>query len=73
MTKTLTDLLAMDTIASRHGCALKPKLPQAIEAALRFPAHAASPRRETPIAECDLPENVQSLSNHSVKTERRRA
>ncbi|WP_120631294.1 hypothetical protein [Ruegeria sp. EL01] len=73
MTKTLTDLLAADAVASRYGCALKPKLRQAIEADLGFPARAASPRPEAPIAECDLPENVQSLSSHSAKTERRRA
>ena len=73
MTKSLADLLAMDAVASRHGCALKPKLRAAIEADLRFPAHATAPRPETELTVDELPENVLSLSAHSRNSERKRA
>ncbi|MBV7407902.1 hypothetical protein [Maritimibacter sp. DP1N21-5] len=39
----LTDLLAMDALASRYGCGINPRLKAAIETDLRFPAKAASP------------------------------
>lgn len=73
MTKSLADLLAMDAVASRHGCALKPKLRQAIEADLRFPSHAASPRPETPVDESNLPENVCTLTGYAASKQRKSA
>ncbi|MEM6656899.1 MAG: hypothetical protein AAF496_08365 [Pseudomonadota bacterium] len=73
MTKSLADLLAMDAVASRYGCALKPKLRQAIETDLRFPAHAASPRSDQDLSEHDLPDNVHKMSTHSAKRERKTA
>lgn len=39
-------LLATDSLASSFGVALNPKLRQAIEADLRFPAKAASPNSQ---------------------------
>jgi len=73
MRKSLADLLAMDAVARRHGCALKPKLRQAIEADLSFPAHAASPRPETPVDPDTLPRNVLPLAADAPKPERNRA
>ncbi len=73
MTKSLTDLLAMDTVASRYGCALKPKLRQAIEADIRFPVHAASPRPVEAVDQNNLPENVHGLFGLANKAERKSA
>lgn len=73
MRKSLADLLAMDAVASRHGCALKPKLRQAIEADLSFPIRAASPRPETPVDPDTLPHNVHPLVAKAPKPKRERA
>lgn len=73
MRKSLANLLAMDAIASRHGCALKPKLRQAIEADLSFPVRAASPRPETPVDPNNLPQNVHPLVAKALDTKRERA
>ena len=62
MANSLADLLAMDAVASRHGCALKPKLRQAIEADLRFPARASTTQSDQPIDQNNLPKNVHSLT-----------
>ncbi|WP_419740825.1 hypothetical protein [Ruegeria sp.] len=73
MRKSLADLLAMDAVACRYGCALKPKLRQAIEADLTFPALAASPRPETPVDPNNLPQNVHPLVAKAPKAKRERA
>ncbi|MES0863475.1 hypothetical protein ABLN87_14065 [Ruegeria sp. SCPT10] len=67
MANSLADLLAMDAIASRHGCALKPKLRQAIEADLRFPGHVSTTQSDQPIDQNNLPENVHSLISRVAK------
>ncbi|MFY2823532.1 hypothetical protein [Ruegeria sp. MALMAid1280] len=64
----MSTMLATNDFASALGCRLKPKLHAAIEADLRFPAHAASPMSEqTPE---DLPENVVKLSQALPERER---
>lgn len=58
MDKTLTNLLATDALAQRFGCGLNPKLRQAIEADLRFPAKAAVPRPD--------PRTMATLTDHDA-------
>lgn len=61
MSKTLTDLLAVDALSNRYGCGLNPKLKQAITADLQFPAKAASPLPRAADGTGPLPENVTRL------------
>jgi hypothetical protein len=61
MKQTLINLLATDDLARPFGCALNPRLKQALEADLRFPAKAASPQPRSPIDPADFAENVEPL------------
>ncbi|MCG7521551.1 hypothetical protein [Ruegeria sp. Ofav3-42] len=54
----MSNLLATDKLARQYGCKLKPELRAAIEADLRFPAHAASPIPQEERTLGELPENV---------------
>lgn len=54
----MSTLLATEALAQQYGCRLKPELRAAIEADLRFPAHAASPVLQSELTDADLPENV---------------
>lgn len=58
MARTFADLLAMDAVAQKAGCGLKPELRAAIEASLRFPAKAASPAPQIEDMAGPLPHNV---------------
>jgi len=73
MSSTLSDLLAMDGLASKHGCALNPRLKQAIEADLRFPAKAASPQLQHPLPTEAFPDNVMPLATPGRKQQRKQA
>ena len=52
----INDLLQMDMLARRFGCALNPKLRVAMEADQRWPSKAAAPVRDTP--QRNLPDNA---------------
>ena len=73
MSQTLTDLLAIDRIASRHGCGLNPKLKQAIETDLRVPAAAASPMPDESDLQGRLPANVTRLTPKQPPAKRKQA
>lgn len=62
MKSILSTILATDDVASQFGCRLKPQLRKAIEADLRFPAHAASPQPQVDQTQRDLPQNVVKLT-----------
>ncbi|WP_372577669.1 hypothetical protein [Ruegeria hyattellae] len=57
----MTDLLTTDRLARQFGVALNPRLRDAMEADLRFPARAASPRPEREQTQGSLPQNVVRL------------
>ncbi|MEL6919870.1 MAG: hypothetical protein AAFO77_02440 [Pseudomonadota bacterium] len=65
----LNDLLNMDVVARTHGCGLHPRLRQAIDADLRWPVKAASPRAAVATS---MGENVVTLgrlcADHSEKS-----
>lgn len=73
MSKTLSDLLAIDGMASRYGCGLNPKLKQAIQADLRFPAAAASPLPDESDLKGPLPANVTRLTPKHSSAKRKQA
>lgn len=73
MTKTFSDLLAMDKVARQYGCALKPALRAAMESDLRFPARAASPMPGEPLSDAELPTNVTRITGTPAGHERKRA
>lgn len=71
MAGIFADLLAMDAVAQKAGCGLKPELRAAMEASMRFPSKAASP---TPLAEDmagSLPHNVVRLGEAEATPNRR--
>ena len=72
MAKIFADLLALDGMAQKAGCGLKPELRQAMEASLRFPAKAASPAPRVEDLIAALPENVVRLDAQSNTQKRRK-
>ncbi len=64
MSRALVDLLATDALARRFGIALNPRLRAAIEADLRFPAHAAGPGSQADATTVAEAENVIRLFPH---------
>lgn len=61
MNSLMTSLIATDDLSRLFGSGLHPRLRAAIEADLRFPAHAAAPCPIDPIATADLPANTVQL------------
>lgn len=61
MSRSLADLLAADGLAQKFGCGLNPKLREAIETSLRFPAVAAGPAPAPIPVEAELPDGVIRL------------
>jgi len=72
MAKIFADLLAIDGMAQKAGCGLKPELRQAMEASLRFPAKAASPVSGVEDLLGELPENVVRLDDADGARSRRK-
>ncbi|WP_412553233.1 hypothetical protein [Shimia sp. MIT1388] len=72
MAKIFADLLAIDGMAQKAGCGLKPELRQAMEASLRFPAKTASPVPRSEDMVGALPENVVRLDAQSNSPKRRK-
>ncbi len=72
MAKNFADLLAIDGMAQKAGCGLKPELRQAMEASLRFPAKAASPVPRVEDMVGALPENVVRLDAQTNSLTRRK-
>lgn len=73
MNRILSDLLAMEDLAKPYGCGLKPELRDAIEADLRFPAHAAAPLPTIEMMAEPMPDNVTRLSDHIAAAKRKTA
>lgn len=71
MAKIFADLLALDGMAQKAGCGLKPELRKAMEASLRFPATAASPAPVAADMSGEMPENVIRLGEHDGVQNRR--
>lgn len=71
MTKIFAGLMAIDGMAQKAGCGLKPELRQAMEASLRFPAKAASPASRAEDMVGALPEKIMRLEAQSISPTRR--
>ncbi len=61
MKQTLVNLLVAGDAARHFGCALNPRLKQALEADLRFPVKAASPQPRHPVDPSTFAENIEPL------------
>ncbi|WP_294226336.1 hypothetical protein [uncultured Shimia sp.] len=72
MVKIFEDLLAIDGMARKAGCGLKPEVRAALEASLRFPAKAASPMPNPDDMTGPLPNNVLRLDVRSQASSRRK-
>ncbi|MEM9576933.1 MAG: hypothetical protein AAF999_07950 [Pseudomonadota bacterium] len=70
---TLLSLLALDAIACRAGCGLKPELRRAIEAQTRFPSVAAGPTLSAELSDDALPESVTRLRPITTRCNRKTA
>lgn len=68
MSSPLQNLLAVDVLAQKTGCGLRPELRKAIEADLRFsPERAGPPQRKLGSGE-DLPDSVLRLPLRPVES-----
>lgn len=72
MAGIFADLLAMDAVAQKAGCGLKPELRAAMEASLRFPVKAASPTPQAEDLAGPLPHNVVRLGEAGTNPNRRK-
>jgi hypothetical protein len=72
MAGIFADLLAMDAVAQKAGCGLKPELRAAMEANLRFPVKAASPTPQAEDMAGSLPHNVVRLGAAGTSSYRRK-